>query len=156
MFNWVFDQLRCAVGGLAKAGLIAGLLIFAGCANDTEPATSHSEAAAATVDSTTADTPDVESAAVPEQPTAGQAAVSAEILSIYRRACISCHLSGAAGAPKSHDVSAWAGRLSKGMDVLVENTRNGLNAMPPRGLCPDCSDAQYRDLILYMSQAKPE
>lgn len=72
----------------------------------------------------------------------------------YNRACTACHVSGVAGAPKSHDVAAWETRMAKGMDALVASVKNGLNAMPPTGLCADCSDEEYQELITYMSSAK--
>ena len=70
------------------------------------------------------------------------------------QACAACHVSGVAGAPKSHDVAAWESRMSKGMDALVASVENGLNAMPPTGLCADCTDEEYQELITYMATAK--
>lgn len=76
------------------------------------------------------------------------------IMTQYNRSCISCHASGAANAPRTGDVKAWAPRLVKGMDVLVANVNKGFNAMPPKGMCMDCSDADYKALIEYMAAAK--
>ncbi len=73
---------------------------------------------------------------------------------IYNKTCIACHASGAAGAPKTGDVAAWKPRLEKGMDTLVKSVRNGVGAMPPTGLCADCTDEEYKGLIKYMSSAK--
>lgn len=87
---------------------------------------------------------------------ASAAGVDKEILAIYQRSCISCHLSGAANAPKSHDTAAWAPKLAKGMDALVASINNGLNAMPPKGLCFDCSDDQYKALVEFMAGPKPD
>ncbi|MFK8020258.1 MAG: cytochrome c5 family protein [Pseudomonadales bacterium] len=81
-------------------------------------------------------------------------AVSDEIKTIYQRSCISCHLSGAAGAPKTHDVAAWAPKMEKGMEAVIANIKNGLNAMPPKGLCFDCSDEQYEALVNFMAGPK--
>ena len=71
----------------------------------------------------------------------------------YASSCGVCHTSGAANAPKTHDVDAWAPRMEKGMPALLESVHNGLNAMPPKGMCFTCSDEQYTALIEYM--AKP-
>lgn len=71
---------------------------------------------------------------------------------LYNRACMACHASGAAGAPIAHNAEAWAPRLAKGMDVLVASARNGLNAMPPRAMCMDCTDDEYKALIEFMSK----
>ena len=71
----------------------------------------------------------------------------------YDKSCKVCHANGAANAPKTGDAAAWEPRLAKGMDVLVQSVANGLNAMPPKGMCFDCSDEDYKALIEYM--AKP-
>jgi cytochrome c5 len=44
--------------------------------------------------------------------------------------------------------------MAKGMEVLVASVRNGLNAMPPGGLCNSCSDEDYAALITYMAAAQ--
>ncbi|MFD1215099.1 MULTISPECIES: c-type cytochrome [Microbulbifer] len=74
----------------------------------------------------------------------------------YQRACHVCHATGVGNAPVVHDVDAWKPHLDKGMDTLVKSVKNGLNAMPPGGLCADCSDADYKALIEYMSSPKSE
>lgn len=70
----------------------------------------------------------------------------------YDKSCKICHASGAAGAPKTGDAAAWAPRMEKGMEVLVVSVNTGLNAMPPKGMCFDCSDEDYAAMIEYMSQ----
>jgi len=35
--------------------------------------------------------------------------------------------------------------------VLVASVEKGLNAMPPKGMCFDCSADEYKALIEYMS-----
>jgi cytochrome c5 len=69
----------------------------------------------------------------------------------YNKACAVCHNAGVAGAAKTGDVAAWAPKLEKGMDALVASVKSGLNAMPPRGMCFDCTDEDYVALITYMS-----
>ena len=71
----------------------------------------------------------------------------------YNKSCAVCHAAGVAGAPKTGNEEAWAPRMEKGMDALVASVKNGLNAMPPKGMCFDCSDEEYAELINYM--AKP-
>ena len=80
------------------------------------------------------------------------AANAATVEERYNASCVFCHASGAAGAPKTGDEAAWAPRLEKGMETLVKHTREGFNAMPPRGMCGDCSDDEYRALIEYMTK----
>lgn len=73
---------------------------------------------------------------------------------LYNKSCIACHASGAAGAPKTGDVAAWTPRLAKGIDKLLANTKTGINAMPPKGMCMDCTDAEFKALIQFMSVKK--
>jgi len=72
----------------------------------------------------------------------------------YARSCAMCHANGAANAPKTGDAAAWESRLAKGMDTLVASVEKGLNAMPPKGMCYDCSAEDYKALIGYMSAGK--
>ena len=69
----------------------------------------------------------------------------------YNKSCAVCHNAGAANAPKTGDAAAWEPRMAKGMDALVQTVNNGLNAMPPKGMCFDCSDEDYKALIEYMA-----
>lgn len=78
-------------------------------------------------------------------------AASAVDMDKYNKSCAVCHASGAAGAPKTGDAAAWAPRLEKGMDTLVQSVTTGLNAMPPKGMCFDCTPEDYKALIEYMS-----
>jgi cytochrome c5 len=73
----------------------------------------------------------------------------------YQQSCFACHSTGAAGAPKSHDTAAWQPRIAKGMPALLESLKKGFNAMPPTGLCADCTDAEYTALIEFMSGPAP-
>jgi len=72
----------------------------------------------------------------------------------YKQACAACHAMAVAGAPKAFDKAAWEPRLALGMDTLVASVKNGKGAMPPRGLCMDCTDDQYKQLINYMAAPK--
>ena len=69
---------------------------------------------------------------------------------VYNASCMSCHGTGAAGAPKLGDTAVWAPRIAAGMDSLLANATNGLNAMPPKGLCMACSEAELQGAIEYM------
>ncbi len=70
---------------------------------------------------------------------------------VYQRFCFSCHAAGVAGAPKTGDAEAWAPRLAKGRDQLLQSTIEGMPpGMPERGLCFDCSDQELADAIDYM------
>ena len=82
------------------------------------------------------------------------AAVQADGKKIYTEKCSACHASGVAGAPKSHNKDDWAPRLANGIDALLASAKKGKNAMPPMGTCMDCSDADLKSAIEYMSSAK--
>lgn len=69
---------------------------------------------------------------------------------IYQTSCVACHGSGVLQAPKLGDAAAWNERLAKGMEAVVANAINGINAMPPRGTCGGCSDEDIAAAIQYM------
>jgi len=68
----------------------------------------------------------------------------------YAASCGFCHDTGAAGAPKLGNKAAWAPRLAKGENVLIKNAISGIGAMPPKGMCPTCSDAEIKAAVEYM------
>ena len=75
---------------------------------------------------------------------------------IYEDHCAVCHDSGAAGAPKRGDVSAWQPRIAQGLAVLFTHALNGYNSMPPKGACMACSDDQIKAAVEYLvDQSKP-
>lgn len=80
------------------------------------------------------------------------AGASASVEDKYNQSCTFCHGTGAAGAPKTGDKAAWEPRMAKGMDTLVKHARDGFNAMPPKGMCNDCTDEDFRALIEYMTK----
>lgn len=69
----------------------------------------------------------------------------------YQQSCFACHGTGAAGAPKLDDKAAWEEKMSKGMDAVMANVMSGINAMPAKGLCFDCSESDLMALVEYMS-----
>ncbi len=69
---------------------------------------------------------------------------------VYNASCLACHSTGVAGAPKVGDQAAWASRTAKGLDGLLATAVSGLNAMPPKGTCADCSEQELKDAIEYM------
>ena len=72
---------------------------------------------------------------------------------VYDTYCATCHAAGVGGAPTFADTAAWAPRIAKGMDELMLSTLNGINAMPAKGLCMSCSDAELTDAVTYMVDA---
>jgi len=73
----------------------------------------------------------------------------------YERACMTCHIDPASGAPRTHDRAAWSHRASLGREALVTSVQQGRNAMPPMGLCPDCSRDDLGALIDFMRGVQP-
>jgi cytochrome c5 len=74
---------------------------------------------------------------------------------IYDNVCFACHGTGAGGAPKL-ETAAWASRLPKGIDGLVENAIAGFQGtigfMPAKGGRADLSDEQVRATVEFMTQ----
>ncbi|MDN5391785.1 MAG: c-type cytochrome [Pseudomonas sp.] len=71
---------------------------------------------------------------------------------VFNRSCTMCHNGQSPIAPKKGDQVAWKPRLEQGADVLVKHVTEGFKAMPPRGLCMDCSDEDYKAVIAWMSK----
>lgn len=77
-----------------------------------------------------------------------------DLAAVYDRSCRSCHTIAATAAPLTGDTAAWAERLDKGMNTLVDNVINGFGGMPPFGMCMDCDPAQFEALIHFMAEGK--
>ncbi len=69
----------------------------------------------------------------------------------YDRSCALCHARAGSGAPLVADAAAWAPRLARGDAALLASVTQGRGGMPPRGLCPDCSDDDLRALIHFLA-----
>lgn len=69
---------------------------------------------------------------------------------VYQASCFACHGTGAMNAPKQGDAAAWQPRMAKGFDTVLQNAINGINAMPPRGTCGNCSDDEIKAAIEHM------
>jgi cytochrome c5 len=86
-----------------------------------------------------------------EQASAGEQAPGERV---YRTVCFACHDTGAAGAPKVGDNSAWQPRIAKGVEVLVQHAVQGFQGsqgmMPAKGGNPALSDQQVADAVHYM------
>ncbi|RKU01799.1 cytochrome c5 family protein [Burkholderia sp. Nafp2/4-1b] len=72
---------------------------------------------------------------------------------VYKAVCVTCHGTGAAGAPKVGNKDDWAPRISQGFDTLLKTALSGKGAMPPRGgTSPDdVSDYEIARAIVYMA-----
>lgn len=102
-----------------------------------------------------------EDAPAPAGPTAETIARAAELMpsdpalaSTYETTCKACHANPDTGSPLTGDKQAWAPRVAKGSDVLLDNTINGFKGMPPLGLCMDCTADEFVALIEFMTTAE--
>ena len=64
--------------------------------------------------------------------------------------CISCHGTGANGAPKIGDKKAWAARAEKGLTGLTKSAMQGIRQMPAHGGNPALTDTEIERAITYM------
>ncbi|MBU3622650.1 cytochrome c5 family protein [Polynucleobacter sp. AP-Latsch-80-C2] len=74
---------------------------------------------------------------------------------VYKAVCAACHATGAAGAPKFGDTSAWSARLGKGYDGLMTSVLKGKGAMPARGGSnpADISDYELGRAVVYLANS---
>ena len=82
---------------------------------------------------------------------AGARSDAAKGKTVYEGTCVACHATGAAGAPKAGDKTAWAPRLKTGMDALYASALKGKNAMPPKGGNMSLSDADVKAAVDYLT-----
>ena len=72
---------------------------------------------------------------------------------IYQSFCVACHATGVSGSPVLGNAEQWTARIAQGRDALYQNSINGLNVMPPRGTCMNCSDDEVRATVNFMLDA---
>lgn len=73
---------------------------------------------------------------------------------VYGSLCHSCHDTGAGGAPKISDKSAWTARVAQGEETLIKHATEGYSGkngiMPAKGGNPALNDAQVKATVEYM------
>jgi len=73
---------------------------------------------------------------------------------IFSGTCFACHGTGAAGAPKAGDKSAWGPRIAKGKATLYQHALHGFQGksgvMPAKGGNTGLSDADVKSAVDYM------
>jgi cytochrome c5 len=70
--------------------------------------------------------------------------------SIFNTTCTACHSTGAAGAPKIGDKTAWGPRLKDGMPAVYSFAMKGKGAMPPKGGNASLSEADVKAAVDFM------
>ena len=70
----------------------------------------------------------------------------------YDTKCVACHNTASAipNVPKLGDKAAWAPRIATGVDAMTATVVSGKGAMPPKGTCIACSDAELKAAVEYM------
>ncbi|MES2192437.1 MAG: c-type cytochrome [Pseudomonadota bacterium] len=71
---------------------------------------------------------------------------------VYKAQCVTCHGTGAAGAPKFGDVAAWAPRIKTGFEALWNSALKGKGAMGAQG-GGDFDDVEVGRAVVYMTTA---
>ena len=75
---------------------------------------------------------------------------------IVQHYCANCHAQKPIiplGAPRIGKKEDWDPRIKQGIDILFKHTNEGINAMPARGGCFECSDKQ---LMLALASMLPK
>ena len=91
-----------------------------------------------------------------EPPAAEPAAAAVDLAGedVYNQACVACHGTGVAGAPKFGDKAAWTERLAQGSDTLNKHALQGYQGkagfMPAKGGRTDLSDQSVLNAVEYM------
>ncbi len=74
----------------------------------------------------------------------------------YNKVCAGCHERGELNAPMLVQKATWMAIAEKGVPLIVQNTLAGINGMPAKGGCVDCSPAEVTAAVVYMlEQAIP-
>lgn len=99
----------------------------------------------------------IQPTAVPVAGAAAPAAASAALTdgkSVYESACVACHATGLAGAPRTGDVAAWAPRIAQGLATLekhaIEGFQGATGVMPAKGGRTDLSDDAVRAAVEHL------
>jgi cytochrome c5 len=137
--------------------IVAATLVIAGCSDKQDAAsdamdttTGMASDIAESAGEMTSDAKEGASEAVSEVSDGGATGQK-----IYKQSCQACHANGVANAPKPGDKAAWAPRIATGIDAMLATAKKGKGAMPPKGTCMGCSDADLKAAIEYMvSQSK--
>lgn len=84
---------------------------------------------------------------------AGAHAADKKGADVYKAACAACHNTGAAGAPKQGDQTAWGKRNEAGLPALIKTAIKGKKAMPPKGGHSGLSDMEVARAVVFMANA---
>jgi cytochrome c5 len=88
--------------------------------------------------------------AAPEAPAQMRTRNVATGAEVYRAQCVACHATGAAGAPRQGDVTAWAPRIRSGSASMLQSTLKGKGAMPPQA-GGDFQELELARAVVYLA-----
>jgi cytochrome c5 len=71
---------------------------------------------------------------------------------VYRRYCGDCHDGGRLGAPVLGDEAQWAPLLARDFDHLLVSALDGVNNMPAKGGCAECTNSEIIAAVKFMAQ----
>ncbi len=111
----------------------------------------------ATDSATTATTADATAPVVVADTPANATVAVVDGEAVYKKACITCHGTGLAGAPKLGDAADWGPRIAQGDALLFEHASKGFTGkkgmMPPKGGFMTLTDDEIRAAIEFMKTA---
>lgn len=70
---------------------------------------------------------------------------------VYQQACVACHATGVASAPKLGDQKAWAPLIAEGQHILTAHAWVGVRAMPAQGGAPDLTLEEFARGVAWMA-----
>lgn len=117
-----------------------------------EPVMDVPELGGAAEEAPAKETPAEEAAEATEEDANGNAPSHAGIdgEAIYNQACMACHMTGAAGAPRRGEAGEWEGRIDQDIETLYDHAINGIGAMPPKGGHTNLSDDEVRAAVDFL------
>lgn len=71
---------------------------------------------------------------------------------VYRQSCATCHDGGTLGAPVLGNEAQWRPLLNRDFNVLLTNSLRGINNMPPKGGCSECTNSEIIAAVKFMAQ----
>jgi len=125
------DQCYAPRMNISLLILLLGLLVTAGCTREPQSVDPDRLALYADIYAEAELTPDVQEK--------------------WARSCALCHAAGVGGAPRVGVEADWQARLEKGPGMLMVNTIDGINQMPPLGYCQDCGLDDFAAMIRFMT-----
>lgn len=141
------NLLKAAASSVLLLGLAMGLASCGGEREQVELSETNEKATANRL-APAGELKMADGSAAPEQASAEREPRSGK--EIYDRHCMACHSTGAAGAPRTGDASAWESVLEKGIEQVYANSIQGVRGMPPRGLCMDCTNEEVEASVDYI------